>query len=132
VTYLLDTSVCVAVLRGRDPVLRRLAEVGPGAVAVSAMTAAELRYGVLKSRDPAATGAEVERFLGLLEALPFDEAAAEVHARVRRALEVAGQPIGERELVIAATALAHGLPVATGNTREFRRVSGLAVEDWTC
>lgn len=130
-TYLLDTSVCVAALRARDPVLHRLAEVGPGAVAVSAMTVAELRYGVLKSRDPAATGGEVERFLALLEILPFDEAAADAHARVRWALTTAGQPIGERDLVIAATALARGLTVATGNAREFGRVSGLAVEDWT-
>lgn len=130
-TYLLDTSVCVAALRAREPVMRRLAQVGPGAVAVSAMTVAELRYGVLKSRDPGATGAEVKRFLGPLEMLPFDEAAAGPHARVRWALEAAGQPIGERDLVIAATALAHGLTVATGNTREFGRVAGLSVEDWT-
>jgi tRNA(fMet)-specific endonuclease VapC len=45
---------------------------------------------------------------------------------------VAGRPIGERDLVIAATALAHARTVATGNTREFSRVAGLAVEDWTC
>ena len=58
-TYLLDTSVCVAALRAREPVMRQLAAVGPSAVAVSTMTVAELWHGVLKSRAPEATGDEV-------------------------------------------------------------------------
>lgn len=130
-TFLLDTSVCVAALRAHEPVLQRLAEVGPGAVAVSAMTVAELWYGVLKSRRPESTGPDVRRFLAPVSVLPFDEAAALRHASARRELDAAGRPIGERDLVIAATALAQGLTVVTHNRREFERVPGLRVEDWT-
>lgn len=128
--YLLDTSVCVHALRAHEPTLRRLAELGPDAVALSAMTVAELRYGALKSRAPEAASARLDQFLAVPEILAFDAEAAEYHAHGRRALEAAGTPIGERDLVIAATALAYGLVVATANAREFRRVPGLGVEEW--
>ncbi len=128
--YLLDTSVCVHALRAHEPTLRRLAELGPDAVALSAMTVAELRYGALKSRAPEAASARLDQFLAVLEILAFDAEAAEYHAHGRRALEAAGTPIGERDLVIAATALVHVLVVATANAREFRRVPGLGVEEW--
>ena len=94
------------------------------------MTVAELRYGALKSRAPEAASARLDQFLAVPEILAFDAEAAEYHAHGRRALEAAGTPIGERDLVIAATALVHGLVVATANAREFRRVPGLGVEEW--
>lgn len=128
--YLLDTSVCVHALRAHEPTLRRLAALGPDAVALSAMTVAELRYGALKSRAPEAASARLDQFLAVPEILAFDAEAAEYHAHGRRALEAAGTPIGERDLVIAATALVHVLVVATANAREFRRVPGLGVEEW--
>ena len=128
--YLLDTSVCVHALRAHEPTLRRLAELGPDAVALSAMTVAELRYGALKSRAPEAASARLDQFLAVPEILAFDAEAAEYHAHGRRALEAAGTPIGERDLVIVATALVHGLMVATANAREFRQVPGLGVEEW--
>lgn len=128
--YLLDTSVCVHALRAHKPTLRRLAELGPDAVALSAMTVAELRYGAMKSRAPEAASARLDQFLAVPEILAFDADAAEHHASARRSLEKAGTPIGERDLVIAATALAYGRGVATANAREFRRVPGLGVEEW--
>lgn len=129
--YLLDTSVCVQFLRAHESTMRRLGAVGPEAIAVSAMTVAELRFGTLKARTPEAANAQLNDLLAATEIIAFDAESAEHHARCRHALEVAGTPIGERDLVIAATALAHGLAVATGNVREFTRVPGLAVEDWT-
>lgn len=128
--YLLDTSVCIDLLRAREPTMRRLAEIGMDAVALSAMTVAELRFGVLKGRAPAVAGEWLDQFLAIQEILAFDVMAARHHASVRLALAQAGTPIGERDLVIAATALAHGLVVATGNVREFGRVPGLGVEGW--
>ena len=125
--YLLDTSGCVHAWRAREPTLRRLAEVGPDAVALSATSVANLRYGALKSRAPEATSAQLDQFFAVPEVLAFDADAAECHAEGRRALEAAGTPIGERDLVIAATALAYGLVVATAKAREFRWVAGLGV-----
>jgi len=92
------------------------------------MTLAELRFGVLKSRDPHGNQAKVSTFLGPLTVLDFDADAALAHAEIRWALRQS--PIGERDLAIAAVARAHGLTLVTGNTREFARVPNLPVEDW--
>lgn len=128
--YLLDTSTCVAALRGNRSVTERLAVESPDDVAVSAMTVAELWHGVLKSRNPARTGPEVRAFLEPLAALPFDVPQAEAHARIRADLEGRGMPIGERDLIIAATAVVRGLAVVTANQREFKRVPELEIEAW--
>jgi len=130
VTHLLDTSVCVEVLRGNPRVTARLSALRATDVAVSAMTLAELWHGVRKSQRADAMREVVDRFLAPLNVVPFERAAAEAHAASRYALEGKGHPIGERDLIIAATALAHGLTVVTGNLREFTRVPGLRVEEW--
>lgn len=95
------------------------------------MTVAELWFGALKSADAARGRAVVDAFLAPFTWLPFDDAAAERYAAARYHLEARGTPIGERDLIIAATALPHGLTVITRNTREFARVPGLPVEDWS-
>jgi len=128
VDYLLDTDAVVDVLRGRHGVARRLAQVSPDDVAVSAMTVAELLYGSLCSSDPERSGREVRRFLDAVRTIPFGRAAAAAHSRIRHTLRK--QNIGPNDLVIAATALSAKATVVTANVREFSRVDGLAVESW--
>lgn len=127
--YALDTDTCVWALRGDTRVLGRLRSLSPSSVFVTAMTLAELQFGVLKSRDPDANRARVSTFLGPLTILDFDADAALAHAEIRWALRQS--PVGERDLVIAAVARVHGLTLVTGNTREFVRVPDLSAEDWT-
>jgi tRNA(fMet)-specific endonuclease VapC len=131
VKFLLDTSICVFALRGHAGTVERLSLVAGADLAVSVMTAAELWVGVRKSREPEVRRVGVAAFLAPFSVLPFDVPAAERYVEARCALEAAGRPIGERDLIIAATALAHGLTVVTNNTREFGRVPGLAVDDWS-
>lgn len=127
--YLLDTDTCIEVLRMREPATSRVRDRSPDDLATSAMTVAELRFGALGSSDVARALAAVEAFLSApIEIVPFGEDVATHHAEVRLALR--GRPIGERDLVIAATARARGFTVVTGNTRHFRRVPDLAVADW--
>ena len=93
------------------------------------MTEAELRFGALKGNSPANT-ALTETFLAEIgPALPFDSAAAREHARLRFAIRA--QRISDHDLIIASVAVSRGLTLVTGNVREFSRVPGLAVEDWT-
>lgn len=125
---LLDTNVIVAALRRNDAVRRRLRAASPDDVGIPSVAIAELAYGAERSADPARAGVLWRAFVEPFEVVPFDGFAAEAHGRLRFALR--SQPIGERDLLIAATALAHGLAVVTRNVREFRRVPGLAVEDW--
>lgn len=126
--YVVDTDVCVQALRGHEGVLRALRERTPSDLFVASMTLAELRYGALKSRDPAGNQARVSLFLDPIAVLDFDADGAFVHADIRWALR--DQPIGERDLVIAAVARVHGLTLVTGNVREFGRVPGLSLESW--
>ena len=128
IRYLLDTDTVVDVLRARYGVARRLAELSPDDMRVSAMTVAELCYGALNSLDPARNQAEVNRLLDQIPVIRFGRAAAIQHARIRLALRQ--QPIGAADMVIAATALAADAVVITGNMREFTRVPGLRVESW--
>jgi tRNA(fMet)-specific endonuclease VapC len=129
VRWLLDTDTCVWLLRGREEVVARVSGHSPDDLAVASMTLAELRYGALRSTAREAQERRVELLAGSLAAvLPFDEPAARTHAELRHALRAT--PIGERDLVIASVAVSARLTLVTGNVREFRRVPGLAVEDW--
>jgi tRNA(fMet)-specific endonuclease VapC len=129
-TYLLDTNICIYAIKRVPEVLRRLQERLPDDFGVSAITIAELWFGAAKSSRPQTTRKAVDAFLKPFEVLPFAGEAAEEYAEIRLQLERAGQPIGERDLLIAAIAKARRLTVVTHNVREFSRVSGLKVEDW--
>ncbi len=127
--FVLDTDTCVFALRHQPAVRRRLDECSPDDIAVTAMTEAELFFGALRSRDPDSSRRDVDRFLAPLARLAFDSEAAECHAALR--FELRSQPVGERDLVIASTALARGGVLVTHNTHEFSRVARLPLEDWT-
>jgi tRNA(fMet)-specific endonuclease VapC len=129
--YVLDTNACIGAIRQHGPTLARLTRRSPDELAIASMTLGELWFGALKSTDPARGRAIVDEFVAPFHILPFDEDAAEAYSGVRRHLESKGTPIGERDLIIAATALANGFTVVTNNTRELGRVPGLEVEDWS-
>ena len=130
--WLLDTNVCIAVIRQRpESALRRLRGKQVGQVGLSTITLAELEFGAAKSQQPAKARAALREFLLPLEVVTFDEAAADAYGTVRAAMEKKGRPIGPLDTLIAAHALALGTVLVTNNTREFRRVPGLSVEDWS-
>jgi len=129
--YLLDTNVCVELLRGRSRrILSRLRRFPGDIGGVSSITVAELRYGAAKSADPAKHERSVNEFLVPLVIFPFEELAAQKYGEVRTELERRGRPIGSLDMLIAAHALSLDATLITGNLREFRRVAGLRVENW--
>src|SRR5262249_49121083 len=97
--------------------------------AISVISVSELLHGVHHAKGAQRTrrGAFVEHLLAELQAIPITETVARVHADVWARLASRGQAIGAHDLWIAATALAHGLGIATGNAEEFERVPGLRV-----
>ena len=129
-THLLDTNVCVAVLRGVSNVQARLRAMSPDEIGVSTVTVYELAVGVERCRDPRAEHVKVERFLAPLHILNFDGEAARRAGKVRAQLEKAGSLIGAYDLLLAGHALALSVTLVTRNTTEFARVRGLQVEDW--
>lgn len=129
--FMLDTNVCVELIRGRAPGLfNRLRRYDPDSIAISSITQAELHYGAEKSSDPDRHDTLLLEFLAPLAILPFDDRAAATYGTIRTKLEQDGIPIGPLDTLIAAHALSLNLTVITNNEREFRRVKGLRVENW--
>lgn len=128
--HVLDTNILSKAFSGRSlPARQRLLAADPALLAIPTIVIAEIHFGILKSDDPAQMRERWNRFLSPFPRLVFDEAAAIEHARLRWALR--HQPIGERDLVIAAVATAHQATVVTNNRCEFDRVPDLRVEDWS-
>lgn len=128
--YLLDTNLCIRVLRDRPRAIRERFNLEADSLCISAIVLTELLHGAAKSDRPDHHRGEVERFAARLDVLPFDEAAADHAADIRATLERRGQAIGGYDLLIAGHARSRGLVVVTGNLSEFGRVDGLRCEDW--
>jgi tRNA(fMet)-specific endonuclease VapC len=129
--YLLDTNVCIEILRGRNAALKsRLAATEVEKLALSSVVLAELHYGARLAKDPDAELVRVKAAFAGWPRLPFDDAAAERYGQLRAGLKQAGNLIGANDLLIAASALANELVLVTHNIREFSRVPGLVIDDW--
>ena len=131
--YLLDTNICIHAMKHNRRVLERMRAVGRDALGISAVVVGELVFGVARSAQAYRAGnkARLRQFLQALEVLPWSEEAAWHFGMQRQLLMAAGTPIGELDLMIGAHALAENLTVVTNNTREFARIEGLRIEDWT-
>ena len=128
--YLLDTNICIYAINRRPPeVMDRLIAAGRKAVGISSITAAELAFGGVKSQR-AATRVNVEAFLATMPVFEWGGDAVWRYAETRLALEKVGRRVGERDLFIAAHALALDAIVVTNDEREFARVPGLRWENW--
>jgi tRNA(fMet)-specific endonuclease VapC len=129
--FLLDTDTCIYALKQNERVLRRLLSTAREDVMVSVITEAELRTGAAKSSSPVKTLHLLENFLRPLTLADFTSEDAIAYATVRANLERAGTPIGPLDTLIASQALARKLTLVSNNEREFRRVKGLIVENWS-
>lgn len=128
--YMLDTNIVSDLVRNpQGAVMRHIVRVGPEAVCVSIITAAELRYGCAR-KGSAKLLANVEAILGSVQILAFDVPADAEYGGMRAELEAAGRPIGPNDLLIAAHACSLGAVLVTANTGEFARVRGLQLENW--
>ena len=129
---LLDTNICIYLIKRRPPsVLKRFDALDAGTLSVSSITVAELEFGVQKSQYPSQNQQALEQFLLPLVILDFDHEAARTYGKLRAWLETRGKTIGALDMLIAAHALSKGLPLATNNVKEFSRVPGLKVLNWT-
>ena len=129
--YSLDTNTCIRYINGRSLSIRqKLPTVPARDIVVCSVVRGELAYGAAKSQVPETSMARQARFLKPYATLPYDDTAAQEYGRIRAYLENAGTPIGPYDLQIAAIALVYDLIVVTHNTKEFRRIPGLKVEDW--
>ena len=129
--YMLDTNICIFVIKNRPSHLRDIFNAEAQHLCISSVVLAELMFGAEKSEQVAGNLKAVENFSARLPVLPFDETAAVHYGQIRASLERAGTPIGPYDLMIAGHARCEGLVLVTNNSREFERVEGLRIEDWS-
>jgi tRNA(fMet)-specific endonuclease VapC len=124
--YMLDTNICSYVMRERPPTLRDRFNEEAERMCISAITLGELLYG---AEAKSSVRPILEQFLARIILLDFGYAAAAHYAQIR--VELKKQPIGANDTLIAAHARSEGLTIVTNNAREFQRVPGLRIENWT-
>jgi tRNA(fMet)-specific endonuclease VapC len=130
--YMLDTNICVFLIRRKAPVLLAKLQSFPlGAVGISTMTVAELTFGVEKSQSVAQNHLALQQFLLPLVIAEFDHDAALAYGQIRADLERRGMAIGALDTLIGAHAVSLGSTLVTNNTKEFSRIPSLTIENWT-
>ena len=129
--YLLDTNICIYLIKKRPPeVIERFRQHSPEEVAISTITLFELEYGVQKSQHMQRTQDALARFILPLTLLDIDPPAAVEAAAIRAKLERKGTPIGPYDLLIAGLARSKDMILVTNNIGEFDRIDGLCLENW--
>ena len=129
--YLLDTDICIYVIKKRPPeVIERFKQHSPGDIAVSTITLFELQYGVEKSRQRSRSSQALSRFLSPLGLLSLDSEGALEAAAIRAQLQKAGKPIGPYDLLIAGLARTKDMILVSNNSKEFGRIKDLKLENW--
>ena len=129
--FLLDTNICIFLMKNRPETVARYEQNKKFGIAISSITLSELKFGVYNSENPESNYKNLLRFLIGIEVLDYNSAAADEYGRIRAELRRKGTPIGQMDMLIAAHAKAENLTLVTNNTREFERVEGLCLEDWT-
>ena len=130
--YLLDTNICIYLIKKKFSSLQqRIEKEQPYTIAISAVSVAELEFGIANSLYPEKNREALLEFLSPFEIIPFSELDCEAFGILRAHLKKTGKPIGPYDLQIAAQCLSRNYCLVTNNLKEFHRVKGLKIEDWT-
>jgi len=129
--FMLDTNIVIYVIKRRPEELLATFNNHAGHICISSITLAELIHGVEKSSFPEKNRRDVEDFVSRLDVLNYDDSAAAHYGDIRADLERKGTVIGVNDLHIAGHARSQGLILVTNNPKEFERVDGLRITNWT-
>jgi tRNA(fMet)-specific endonuclease VapC len=129
-TYMLDTSICIYVMKFYPQELREKFNTLAEQLCISSITLGELHYGAEKSARRVDNLTAIEHFVSRLDVLPFTEKAAAHYGQVRAELERAGTPCGPHDMQIGGHARSEGLIIVTNNIREFARMPAVRAENW--
>jgi tRNA(fMet)-specific endonuclease VapC len=130
--YMLDTNICIYIAKRQPPdVKARFERLKPGQLIMSVITYGELYYGASKSNQRARALTQLEELVQDIPVEDLNSTAAQAYGDIRATLEKQGRLIGNNDLWIGAHAMALDVTIATNNEREFKRIAGLSVENWT-
>lgn len=132
IKYLLDTNICIFIIKKQpEKIIRKLQEFDVSEIGISSITLSELEYGIRKSAKPEQNKLALVEFLAPINVVSFDDVASEEYGKIRSGLEKIGTPIGPLDTLIGVHALSIGCILVTNNTKEFKRIKGLTIEDWS-
>jgi len=130
--YMLDTNICIYIAKHQPPEVKaRFERLKPGQLVMSAITYGELCYGANKSNQRTRALAQLDELIQDIPVENLTSTAAEAYGEIRATLEKQGRLIGNNDLWIGAHAKALEVTLATNNERDFKRIAGLSVENWT-
>jgi len=129
--YLLDTNICIYLMKKKYPKLQaKIEREELFNIAISSVTVGELEYGIAKSKYPDRNRELLYGFLSPFDIIPFSELDVESFGYIRAYLNKRGTPIGPYDLQIAAQCVTRNLRLVTNNVKEFERVPKLVIENW--
>lgn len=130
--YLLDTNICIyAINKKPELVLNRIKKEIHRGIYISTLTIAELEYGVENSSRIESNRVALIKFLSVFNTLAFDDFYPIPYGKLKSKLKKAGSLIGPIDMLLAAQAISKNLILVTNNIKEFERINGLKIEDWT-
>lgn len=130
--YLLDTNICIYAIKNKPTcVLKRISENFNNGIYISSLTVAELEFGVSNSQNVEKNRVSLLEFLSIFTILPFDEKDAIPYGKIKSTLRKSGNIIGPIDLLLSAQAISNDLTFVTNNTKEFIRVPGIKLDDWS-
>jgi len=129
--YMLDTNICIYAIKNKPiSVLEKLKQYNPEEICISSITYSELCYGVEKSQNIERNRIALTLLLSNIDIVSFDTKAAFEYGKIRANLEKRGTPIGPMDMLIASHALSLNYVLVTNNTKEFKQVDNLSLENW--
>ena len=129
--YMLDTDTCIYIIKKKpNEVIERFKKYDIEEICISSITYSELMYGVRKSQQSVKNYISLILFVNNIEIMDYDSKAGEYYGDIKTELEIKGTPIGPLDTLIAAHAKSLGYTVITNNTKEYKRINGLKVENW--
>ena len=128
--YFLDTNTLIYFFKGIGDVANILLSKAPKDIFIPSIVLYELEVGIAKSTKPKKRKTQLESLISIINVSSFGAQEAKLAATIRANLESVGTPIGPYDTLIAGTALSNNATLVTHNTKEFRRVKGLNIEDW--
>jgi tRNA(fMet)-specific endonuclease VapC len=128
--YLLDTNICIYYFKGLNNLDQKFKEVDPSNCFISEITLAELKYGVENSLQKDKNQKVLNNFLSSIKVLPIIHS-LDFYAKEKTRLRKSGKQIDDFDLLIGSTSVVHELIMVTNNTKEFKRINNIILEDWT-
>ena len=131
-TYFLDSNFVISAIKNKIPdIEKKMKPISHSSIKVPSMVRAELIAGAYNGHDVKNDIENINGFLSPYEVIPFDKGASDIYGRIWAELEKTGRRIGANDLIIAATVMSNGGILVTNNTKEFSRIKGLHLEDWS-